>query len=195
MSPPDSDFIAAFLTGQSVPGCTGLSAAQRDFQRRSILPAGKWLGWNFPYHETYPFPASVPLLRASLNNTWQYWRSRFPSFGQRHREEIVARFARYDTVILLAGSCGLELLNNLALPAETLQRIHLFAYGPVSRRPPATASSRLLQGETDGLSRLCHRQVDHRIRCGHMDYLAAPETLAHFNAYCRGILPGLPDAP
>ncbi|HEY1051833.1 MAG TPA: hypothetical protein VGE39_18810, partial [Prosthecobacter sp.] len=125
-------FIAAFITGHSVRGCTGLSQEQRDFQQRTDIPAEQWLPHNFPYHATLPFPEPFNLLRASVNNVLHYSRSRFASFAKAHRDAVSQVFANYDTILLLAGSCGLELFNNLHLPEPLRQRIHLFAYGPVS---------------------------------------------------------------
>ena len=186
MSSPN--YCAAFLTGHSVPGCTGLSHAQRDFQHRSALPSSHWLPWNFPYNETGPFPEPVPLFAASVHNLRHYLRSRRDEFRRQHRQAVIERFSRWPTVILLAGSCGLELLANLELPHETLARLHVFAYGPVSRSVPAAASCRLVQGRGDWLSRCFHRRVDHRIDCPHLGYLDAPETLALFNAFCRKAL-------
>lgn len=179
--------VAAFITGHSVRGCTGLSREQRAFQENSAVPGEKWLRHNFPWHETFPFPDAAPLLTASWNNGWCFLSSRRPLFEEIHREAVVERFAALDAVILLAGSCGLELLNNLHLPGQTLDRIHVFAYGPVSRRRPATASCLVVQGERDWISRGFHRRADRRYPCSHLGYLRSPETLRHFDEFYRGI--------
>lgn len=180
--------LAAFITGHSVRGCTGLTPAQLEFQRRSCLPPDRWLPCNFPYVRTGPFPAHVSLLSASLNNILHCLSSLTPQFRARHRDAVLRVFDGHDPVILLAGSCGLELLNNLHLPRPLLQRLHVFACGPVSRRLPSTASCRIIQGEHDLLSRCCHRNAHHRVPCSHLGYLAAPETLRHFNAFCAAVL-------
>ncbi|MGV3662571.1 MAG: hypothetical protein ACO1TE_20470 [Prosthecobacter sp.] len=176
-------FIAAYITGHSVPGCTGLSREQVDFQQRTDIPAEQWLPHNFPYHATFPFPDPFNLLSASWNNVLHYSRSRFASFAKTHRGAVAQVFEEYDSILLLAGSCGLELFNNLDLPAELRRRTHVFAYGPVSRRPPDVASHLIVQGKHDWLSRFYHRRVDHRYACPHMGYLLAPETLRLFNEY------------
>ena len=182
--------IVGFITGHSVRGCTGLSQEQRDFQKHSAVPTASWLPYNFPWYETFPFPESFPLLGASYNNVRHYFESRRTAFRETHRSEILARFAAYDAVILLAGSCGMELLNNLNLPAETRQRLHVFGYGPVSRRRPAVASRLLLQGQHDIISRLFHRQVDLQFPCSHMGYLVAAETLRQFDAFYFKVVKG-----
>ncbi|WP_193213871.1 hypothetical protein [Luteolibacter marinus] len=190
-----STAIAAFITGHSVRGCTGLSRDQRDFQSRSWLPSDMWLPHNFPYHPSFPFPGKFSLATASFNNIRHYLGSRRPAFRQRHREEVARRFSKHERVILLAGSCGLELLNNLDLPPGILGRIHVFAYGPVSRQLPATASHCLVQGRGDFISRFFHPRPDHRIVSSHMGYLRAPETLHLFDDYCRRILGQPPGSP
>src|SRR5688572_3155476 len=98
--------IAAFITGHSYRGCTGLSQEQFEFQRRSDIPDAHWLKYNFPYVETYAYPDSFPIVTASVNNAAHYLRSRRPAFRERHRNAVAEIFARYETVILLAGSCG-----------------------------------------------------------------------------------------
>lgn len=181
------DYIAAFITGHSLPGCTGLSTDQLDFQQRSELPVGRWLSNNFPYHETSPF-RPPNLIRASFNNSRHYYFSRFGSFRDRHRDHVVGIFSAYEKVILLAGSCGLELLNNLELPGDTRRRLHIFSYGAVSRKLPDTASHLMVQGSRDFISRIFHRHADHRYSSSHMDYLRSPETLRLFNSFCHRTL-------
>lgn len=179
---------AAFITGHSVRGCTGLSREQRDFQTRSRVPAACWLPWNFPWVETFPFPETFHLLRASVNNVRHYLASRKPAFAEKHRADMERVLSRHDKLLLVAGSCGLELLNNLHLPAELRSRIHVFACGPVSRQRPEVASFFIVQGQHDWLSRWYHPQADARIRCPHMGYLAAPETLRLFDAFYEQII-------
>ncbi|GEP44351.1 hypothetical protein [Brevifollis gellanilyticus] len=182
------NFIAGFITGHSVPGCTGLSREQVDFQRRSEIPPECWLPHNFPWHETFPFPEPFRLLSASVNNVRHYLRSRKAVFAEQHREAVTQLLTPYDAVLLLAGSCGLELFNNLELPNELRGKIHIFAYGPVSRRLPKAASHLLVQGRHDWLSRFYHPRADHRYPCPHMGYLEAPETRRLLNEYYQRIL-------
>lgn len=180
--------VVGFISGHSVRGCTGLSQEHREFQRRSTVPERNWLRYNFPWQETFPFPEPFQLLSASLNNVLHYFESRRQVFREAHRSVVVELFAEYDAVILLAGSCGLELLNNLDLPEQTRQRLHVFAYGPVSRNRPQVASCFLVQGEQDLISWVFHREVDIRFPCGHMSYLTAPKTLSLFESYYRKVL-------
>jgi hypothetical protein len=182
--------IAAFITGHSFRNCTGLSKDQLEFQALSGIPPEHWLKYNFPYQETYPYPDTFRIVAASLNNATHYLRSRRPAFRERHREAVAEIFSRYDAVILLAGSSGMELLNNLDLPAAVQNRLHVFAFGPVSRRLPDAASCYIVQGKTDFISRFFHPGAHRRIDCFHMSYLRAPEMPGLFKQFCRQVLHG-----
>ena len=51
----------------------------------------------------------------------------------------------------LAGSCGLELFNNLALPTHLQGRCAILAYGPTARRMPDTTVE-VVVGRRDWIS-------------------------------------------
>jgi hypothetical protein len=78
--------------------------------------------------------------------------------------------------LIFAGSSGLELFANLRLPGDVLARVEIVAYGPVARRLPDCPCV-LVQGRRDWLSRAWFPRVDHRVDCGHLDYLTSPEVL------------------
>ena len=44
----------------------------------------------------------------------------------------VAFLARAEHTLILAGSCGRELFNRLALPGEIQRQVTIFAYRPVA---------------------------------------------------------------
>jgi hypothetical protein len=165
----------AFITGRSQPDCWLLSPQQSAFLQKLNLMSAQPVKVNFPWQD---LPAcdyqGTGLLRASVNNAREYLRSRRPDFVRRYQPSALMLFERADRTLLLSGSCGLELFNNLHLPAEILSRISLFAWGPVARRRPACRHL-LVQGQQDVISRLWFSQVDVRIDGGHMDYLTRPE--------------------
>lgn len=165
----------AFLTGQSRPPSAALSPAQAAFLAALPVPDGGRCGRNFPYPsggEDRYAPAS--LWPASWRNGAQYLRSRRGDFGRRHRPAVERLLAGADHTLFLAGSCGLELFNNLELPAEILCRVSVFAYGPVARRRPGCAACFLVQGRGDFLSRRYFPTVDARVDAGHLGYLSDP---------------------
>jgi hypothetical protein len=108
----------AFLTGQAEPRNCALSPGQRDFLDRMAGPGVAVVPRDFPYEGVDRFPA-VSLIRMSLYVGWQYWSSRFTSMGTRHRSSVARLIEGAPKTLFLAGSSGIELFNNLHLPARS----------------------------------------------------------------------------
>ena len=158
------------------------------FRRQELSPApfdGK-IRVNFPYPDTTTPHRPTPLLRASWNNARQVLASRREGFAARYRPPVLALLARAERTLLLAGSCGLELLAHLDLPEKTLARLHVFAYGAVARRRPA-CEIRQVRGRRDwvanALSRIPLGPSDDWVAGGHLDYLNDPEVLSLCSAF------------
>lgn len=162
----------AFITGRSLPGNFALSPSQRAFMA-TLNREGRCLAVNFPWAMGVDDWRATPILQASWNNACDYLGSRRPAFSQTYQEATRKLLASADHTLLLAGSCGLELFNNLQLPAADLLRVSIFAYGPVARHRP-TCRHLLVQGQKDWISRFWFRDVDTHIACTHMNYLAQP---------------------
>ncbi len=94
--------------------------------------------------------------------------------------------------VLLAGGCGLELLSNLHLRAEVLQRISVFAYGPVTRCAPACAHLLTVIGDADWISCLGHGSATVRVPAGHLDYLQCTELLTLVQRFVAEVEVALP---
>src|SRR5690606_6162258 len=103
--------------------------------------------------------------------------------------DITKFLARAELTVFIAGSCGLELLSNLALYEEQLQRIRAIGLGPVSRGLPQCEII-LIQGRHDWLSRFYFADVDYRVACGHMGYLRSEKVLSLCRGYIAGVLDG-----
>ncbi len=165
----------AFLTGQSNPASIALSSLQTSFLRRIPFPEECKLYRNFPYRlphvEDPEVYRPVGLLRASLNNAWQYFRSRKPDYALDYSAAFTDEFLHVDRVVLLVGSCGLELFINLQLPDWILQKVSIFAYGAVARSVPRCGDLFVIRGNHDRIAALWDIPVDCTIACGHMDYL------------------------
>jgi hypothetical protein len=177
----------AFLTGQSDPRTCRLSESQTAFMRALPIPDGAKRWRNFPYaDETAPF-VRVPLVIASYRNGLQYFASRRGAFRIRRQPAVLAFLARAERTVFLAGSCGLEFLNNLALPAGALARIAVFAYGPVARRRPACAHV-LVGSPRDAISRRYFPQPDVSVNATHLDYLTSPDVAATCRAFIGRVI-------
>jgi hypothetical protein len=158
------------LTGQSDPSRCGLSPMQQAFLD-AIVPRAIQIPQNFPYDSRSVDYRHTSLLKASVNNGWLYFRSRSLAFRQRHQPTLQGLLSESDDTIFLAGSCGLELFNNLALPPLLLGRVLIVAYGPVARRRP-DCRHELIGGRGDLISRRFFPRPDHSVDCSHLGYLA-----------------------
>jgi hypothetical protein len=158
------------LTGQSDPARCGLSPAQQAFLD-AMVPRALQIPQNFPYDSRSAVYRHSSLLKASLNNGWLYFRSRSHAFRRRHQPTLESLLSQSDATIFIAGSCGLELFNNLALPPLLLSRVQIVAYGPVARRRP-NCRHELIGARGDAISRRFFPRPDHSVDCSHLGYLA-----------------------
>ena len=166
--------LVCFLTGRSDRSNTALSPAQAGFLDALPVGAGERLDVNFPYRPARGPWHPTPLPVASLRNARDYVESRRAGFARAHAAAVREVLARADRTLVLAGSCGLELLANLRLDADALAGVHVVAYGPVARRRPAV-SLETVTGASDTLARWSTGTPDHEIAAHHLDYLASPE--------------------
>lgn len=160
----------AFLTGRSDPDSCALSPIQQAFLERLAGPGRLLVPYNFPYEPNGRAHRPTGLLQASLNNYREYRNSRHPAYRQRYRPAVKALLQRAPRTVLLAGSCGLELLFNLQLEVEELARTFVFAYGPVARALPDCHCVVVL-GRRDWLCRPFVGASSYDVDCGHLEYL------------------------
>lgn len=164
----------AFITGRSMPGNLALSPVQQAFLEQVIPLGAVPVSANFPWESSLAGWQPTGLLRASLNNAREYLNARKPEFTRCYQPVAQALLESAEHTVLLAGSCGLALFNQLALPPALLERVSVFAWGPVAHQRPGCRHF-LVQGSHDLISRLWLRDVDAYIRSGHMGYLSHPE--------------------
>lgn len=176
----------AFITGRSNPACWHLSGTQQGFLSRLAAPGRRLVPFNFPYVECLGSRVHVPLWLASFRNSLEYLGSRRPAFVDSYRPAVIELLSQAPHTLFLAGSCGLELLNNLTLPSEWHDRVSVFAYGPVAKDLPPFRSW-LVQGRSDLLSRYWIRHVDQLVGAGHLDYLESADVLSRCQAFVECI--------
>lgn len=168
---------AVFLTGQSDYRSCSLSPIQQKIEHELTRLDVEVQPLNFPYQEQMAPYREVNILFASLTNITIFFQSRRLSFAQRHRDQLCEISSQNAITLVLAGSCGLEIFNNLRLPNEVTKKMHIFAYGPVARKIPDSTFT-FIQGKNDWLSKCFFSNVLNSVKCGHMDYLQSPEVLA-----------------
>ncbi|KHL59545.1 hypothetical protein [Xanthomonas cannabis] len=174
----------AFLTGQSDRARCALSAEQQQFLQALQGGGRRLIDCNYPYRPDSAPHRRTPLWRASLSNARQYLGARAGRVASADRARVAGLLQHSPMTVLLAGSCGLQLLTALQLPQSARARLAVFAYGPVCRAPGAFGQLRVVQGRGDWLSRaLFDGAVAHAPRCGHMDYLRSASVLASCRAF------------
>lgn len=177
----------AFLTGQSDAGRCALSPAQRRVIDRlaEAAPDLDCASLNFPWTaDPRPWRA-VPLLRASLANGRQYMAARRGALSPFAADEVDAARARLretPRTLLLAGSCGLSLLDALIAAFDDGQRARLrvVAYGAVAPRWPRGIGGTALRGDRDRIARWfgpAGGPAPQPLDCGHLDYLAHADVI------------------
>ncbi|APO94302.1 hypothetical protein [Xanthomonas vesicatoria] len=169
----------AFLTGQSDPARCALSAEQLAFLHMLQGPGRRLLTCNYPYWLVSAPHRRIPLWRASLSNARQYLQARAGRVAEADRARVGALLQQAPMTVLLAGSCGLQVLTALQLPQALRARLAVFAYGPVCRAPATFSRLRVVQGQGDWISRaLFDAAAELTPTCGHMDYLRDAAVLA-----------------
>jgi hypothetical protein len=190
----------AFLTGRSDPGRCALSPQQRatldtlaaDAHELSPVPL------NFPWHEDSAQWRPVPLICASIANARQYIAARHGRIAGMPPEALErARAQLLDSprTLLLAGSCGLTILDPLIAPFDAAQRARLrvVAYGGVAPCWPRHVEGVQLRGHRDRITAWFGPSDGPSVRVvahGHMDYLEGDAVVAaarEFLPWLRGL--------
>ncbi|WP_370979406.1 hypothetical protein [Agaribacterium sp. ZY112] len=187
-----------FITGQSNPKSCSLSPLQVSFAQPLVRAGGKLHKTNFPYDKQMEAFSPVNIIKASYHNYGAFRSSKRACFAERYSGYVDALFVEYSQVLFLAGSCGLELLNNLSFSKDLQSRMSVLAYGPVTRKPRCASAVQfpvtIVKGRYDLISRLSHHKADYIVGCGHLSYLANSAfqafALAHVEALLRDMKKG-----
>ncbi len=163
----------AILTGLSDWNSCQLSDPQIKFLKDIPIPEEQKIFQNFPYTNKSTMQ-KVGLIKASLANVWQFlfsWTKSYQSQAIKHLDRLLASS---DEVILIVGSCGAEILNNMLKKIDQSSRIKVITYGAVARRFQRSDCIHV-QGENDLLSAAFLKDPDYIIpEVGHMNYMQSP---------------------
>ncbi len=170
----------AFLTGLSNPNCCQLSPIQKTFLRRLECPEAWKIYLNFPYldkpnntqQSSNPnLGVETNIITNSLFNIKQYFQASSQIYKTAATQHLSQLAASTNHLILLVGSCGLEILNHALTPNINKKLLHLFVYGPVAKSLP-DVNHTLIQGSNDFISKAFFQNVDLTIpNLGHLGYL------------------------
>ncbi len=179
----------AFLTGRSNPFSCKLSSAQQQFLESLDLPDAWKVHWNFPYIPDKTRHRKPTLLEASLHNGLQFVLASTPIYrwmAQRHWNALAASA---EKVVLITGSCGLQILNCLTGKQSTNENLRVCSVGPVAWRRPL-ASHMLIRGAKDRISAMFFRDIDVCVpNDGHLDYFLSNKSRELVSQWvCNSIL-------
>lgn len=172
----------AFITGLSDWGNNSLSVEQTIFLNKINTNESNKIYYNFPYINNAYILKHTNIIIASLSNALQYFLSRTKWLDKKTKvlKEIIHN---NDKILLLSGSCGLELLSNMNFSKEEKNKIHIIAYGAVARKIPEFQYLTLVQSTKDWISRMWINVYDLKIQGHHMNYLESKEFLNFVNGY------------
>ncbi len=168
----------AIVTGLSQPTHCKLSTDQSRLLQSIEAPESWKVYRNFPFvgspseSNSIEKPGTPNLLAASIANGRQFLCSHRASYRRTSAPHWQALLSSTPHVLLILGSCGMQLVNTIDRAALSSVRIEALALGPVSlRTPPFEVET--LRGTRDWISGLFYRHVDYPMECvGHMDYWA-----------------------
>jgi hypothetical protein len=174
----------AIFSGLSDPSTCALSKAQRDFLDALEAPASTKVFRNFPWIDAEEVRAEPPLLRASWQNVRQYLGAKKPTFVTQARRHWRALRESTDTRLILALSCGLEILRHLLDEHDDPATLTILALGPVTRAWPVFPCT-LLYGSRDPIARMFSPQRSANLTSrvitipavGHLDYFRSADVL------------------
>lgn len=172
----------AFITGLSTWGNHSLSPEQTSFLNSLQTEENNKIYCNFPYTNNVKKYKHTNVVLASFSNALQYFLSR-TKWIENKSTQLKHIIKENDKVLLLAGSCGLELLNNIKFSKEEKEKIHIIAYGAVARKIPDFQYLTLIQGKKDFIARIWIHIYDIKIEGHHMNYLESKEFLDFVNSY------------
>ncbi len=189
-----ADLRVLLVTGQSSFRSARLAEEQVAFLREVSPCPGAVLEAGFPFHadlladEREPFALLAASARNARQVVWSMTSRRYQQVVRRTLQQALD--ATRERLIVLTGSCGLQLLNRawtrLALPPRL--RVQVVALGPACFAPlrlrPAEVT--VIVGTRDPWSRLFYRgRADVRVACGHLDYWTSPDVRARVAAILR----------
>ncbi|MEA2337706.1 MAG: hypothetical protein QOE82_1713, partial [Thermoanaerobaculia bacterium] len=100
------------LSGLADPGTCALSPIQRRFLDAIDAPAESKVYLNFPYVSSTRPRVHPPLWLASIRNYAQFLRASKPAYRDRARLHWRALLESTESLVVITGSCGLEILNH-----------------------------------------------------------------------------------
>lgn len=183
---PPSALKVVWLSGASDPFSAALSEAEERLLSSCGLAEDELVRANFPYAGSV-VRRRVPLPLAALSNVLQFLVASTPLLRWVCGRHWRALCCATPYVIVVAGSCGAQLLRALEHATPPGVTVRALALGPVAWRPPRSLELALV-GADDGYSRRFARAIPPDLveACagvGHMDYLRSDAVTLRVRAW------------
>lgn len=178
------------VTGLSNPTTCRLTEHQKSIVTEVEGASDFFVPWNFPFLPDSVLTGSVPrseptLLTAAIANGLQFLRSRTEGYRRAAEPHWNAVLNSSGRMILITGSCGIQLAAASGVLRSAAGRIKAIALGPTGGTD-AVFPVTTVQGDRDWISRRWYRQVDHPVpEAGHMDYWEHPEVRERVQSWLR----------
>ena len=171
-----------FITGFSNWGNNSLSPIQFEFMKNINIKESNKIYLNFPYINNNQLYKDPNIVSASISNAAQYMLSK-TSWLKNKEQHFKSIIKEENKILLLSGSCGLEIIRNMNLLKEEKEKIHIIAYGGVAKEIPDFKYLTLVQSKNDWISRIWIKDYDLMIEGNHMNYLQSSQLLNFINEY------------
>jgi hypothetical protein len=168
---PRTRFKIVIVTGLSDPNSCRLTEAQLSLINLPALPPDSVVTENFPFvQQPEGSMSSRSLAQASLANGLQFFRTWTAGYRNLAAVHWASLLQSVDHLLVVAGSCGIQLVTSCPAIQQAADKVRLLALGPVGTRQPRL-STVLVQGQRDWLSRSFFPRPDLIVaRVGHLDY-------------------------
>ncbi len=160
------------ISGSSNYESAALSYEQKEFLKIFEEYGYKIIDSNFPYNKKFENKKydDVSIIRASISNIIYYihtlYNRDFQKEIRRHMKFLMDR----EDIIVVSQSSGLNMLK--ILNRDNLDRIKIFALGPVATGRRKTENMTVIKGKKDIYTRtIDFHEEDRRVDCGHFNYL------------------------
>jgi hypothetical protein len=185
---PRTTVKVVWLSGASDPFSSTLSEPEARLLESFGLPRDEVVWSNFPYAGPTT-RRRVPLPLAGLSNVLQFLAASTPVYRWLAARHWRALCGSASCMLVVAGSCGAQLLRALERATPDGVAVHALALGPVAWRAPRSLQLALVGGD-DGYSRAFARalpavRVEVVPGVDHMSYLESSAVRERVRAWVR----------
>lgn len=186
--------IVILISGSSNYKNAALSEEQKNFLEIFRKYGYEIVDSNFPYNENFKNKdyENVNIIKASISNIIYYIHTLYNKEFQKEIVRHCSPFFNKEEVIVVSQSSGFNMLK--ILEKENLNKIKIFALGPVAKGKSKIGNTAVIKGKRDFYSRIMdfHKE-DMLVNCGHFEYLIKDEVKEKicdimYNEPCSGNL-------